>query len=375
MGIRDGFKLLTTADLLAAQQTADVVTASLSPVWNPESLYQYASTTPIVTREASMSVPAVARARNLLCGTAAGMERVLRDKRTGAKIEPMPAVFNQPDRRVAGSVTFAWTIEDLIFYGKSYWRVKSLYAETNRIKEAERIQPERVDVKLNALGTEIIEYRVDGKAVPTQGVGSLVTFWSYNEGLLSVAGRTILSAIELEKTALNYAREPMPQVTLKSNGSILPKERIQALLDAWSASRKNRATAFLNADISFEQLGFDPERLQLNAARQYIALEIARATNVPAYYLSAESLSSNLTYSNTIQERRALIDFSLAPIIHAIEERLSMPDFVPSGQIVKFDLDVFLRADIETRVNTYKTLVEIGAMTPEEVRQQEEFLS
>jgi HK97 family phage portal protein len=373
MGLKDSLKLLTTADLLAAQQTADVV-ASLSPVWNPESLYQYATTTPIVTREQSMSVPSVARARNLLCGTAAGMERVLRDKRTGDRIEPMPAVFNQPDRRVAGSITMAWTIEDLLFYGKAYWRVLSLYAETNRIKEAERIQPERVDVKLNALGTEIVEYRVDGKAVPQRGQGSLVTFWSYNEGLLAVAGRTILSAIELEKTALNYAREPMPQITLKSNGAILPKERIQALLDAWKSSRQNRATAFLNGDISFETLSFDPERLQLNTARQYIALEIARATNVPAYYLSAQN-DGSMTYSNTIQERRALIDFSLAPLIHSVEERLSMPDFTPAGQVVKFDLDVFLRADIETRVKTYETLVGIGAMTPEEVRQQEEFLS
>ena len=372
MGIRDSFKLLTTADLLAAQQTADVM-ASLSPVWNPESLYQYATTTPIVTREASMSVPAVARCRNLICGTAAGMEKVLREKRTGNRIEPQPLIFNQPDRRIAGSVTYAWTIEDLLFYGKAYWRVLSLYAETNRIKEAERIQPERVDVKLNALGTEIVEYRVDGKTVPTMGVGSLVTFWSYNEGLLAVAGRTILSAIELEKTALNYAKEPMPQVTLKSNGSILPKERIQALLDAWKSSRQNRATAFLNADVSFEQLGFDPERLQLNSAREYIAKEISRAANVPAYYLSADS--NTMTYSNTIQERRGLIDFSLAPIIHAIEERLSLPDFCPSGQVVKFDLDAFLRGDIEQRVNTYATLVGIGAMTPEEVRQQEEFLS
>jgi HK97 family phage portal protein len=373
MGIRDSFKLLTTADLLTAQQTADVVTASLSPVWSPESLYNYATTTPIVTREAAMSVPAVARARNLICGTAAGMEKVLRDKRTGNRIEPQPLIFNQPDRRVAGSITYAWLLEDLLFFGKSYLRVKSLYAETNRIKEAERIQPERVDVKLNALGTEIVEYRVDGKTVPTAGVGSLVTFWSYNEGLLAVAGRTILSAIELEKTALNYAREPMPQVTLKSNGSILPKERIQALLDAWKSSRAQRATAFLNADVSFEQLGFDPERLQLNSARQYIALEIARAANVPAYYLSAEE--NTMTYSNTIQERRGLIDFSLAPLIHAVEERLSMPDFCPSGQVVKFDLDTFLRGDIESRVKTYETLVGIGAMTPEEVRRQEEFLS
>ena len=372
MGIRDSFKLLTTADLVAAQQTADVM-ASLAPVQNPESLYAYATTTPIVSREAAMSVPAINRARNLIAGVGAGLERVVRDKITGARIEPQPLVFNQPDRRIAGSVTMAWTFDDLIFYGKSYWQITSLYKDTNRIREAVRIQPERVDVVLNALGTEITAYRVDGKAVPTAGIGSLVTFWGYNEGLLNTAGRTILSAIELEKTALNYAREPIPQLTLKSNGSILPKERIQALLDAWKVSRQNRATAFVNADVSFEQIGLDPERLQLNSARQYIALELSRHMNLPAYYLSADT--NTMTYSNTIQERRALIDFSIAPLIHCIEERLSLPDFVPAGQIVKFDLDAFLRGDIETRVKTYETLVNIGAMTAEEVRQQEEFLS
>lgn len=372
MGIRDSFKLLTTADLIAAKQTADVV-ASLAPVQNPESLYAYATTTPIVSREAAMSVPSIKRARDLICGTAAGMERVLRDKITGARITPPPLIFNQPDRRIAGSVTYAWTLDDLIFYGKAYWQVTALYADTNRIKEAVRIQPERVDVVLNALGTEITAYRVDGKAVPTNGVGSLVTFWSYNEGLLNTAGRTILAAIELEKTALNYAREPMPQLTLKSNGSILPKERIQALLEAWGQSRRSRATAFLNADVSFEPVGFDPDKLQLNSARQYIALELSRAMNIPAYYLSADT--NTMTYSNTIQERRALIDFSIAPLIHVLEERLSLSDFVPQGQLVKFDLDAFLRGDIESRVNTYATLVGIGAMTPEEVRQQEEFLA
>jgi hypothetical protein len=83
---------------------------------------------------------------------------------------------------------------------------------------------------------------------------------------------------------------------------------------------------FLNADVELQALGIDPAKLQLNEARQYVALELARACNLPAYFVSAEA--SSMTYSNSVSERRSLIDFSMKPILTAIEQRLSMPDFI-----------------------------------------------
>ncbi len=47
-----------------------------------------------------------------------------------------------------------------------------------------------------------------------------------------------------------------------------------------------------------------------------------------AEVLGAEVTS--LTYSNAINERKALIDFSLKNILIPIEQRLSQPDFQPS---------------------------------------------
>ena len=68
-----------------------------------------------------------------------------------------------------------------------------------------------------------------------------------------------------------------------------------------------RTTAFLNADVELQALGFDPAKLQLNEARQYLALEISRASGIPASFVSAETTS--MTYSNMTAERKALIDF------------------------------------------------------------------
>jgi phage portal protein BeeE len=119
-------------------------------------------------------------------------------------------------------------------------------------------------------------------------------------------------------------------------------------------------------------LGIDPAKLQLNEARQYVALELARACNLPAYFVSAETTS--MTYSNSVSERRSLVDFSLRPILTAIEQRLSMPDFISSTNEVRFSLDDFLRGNPLERAQVYEILNRIGALSVEEIREEEDLI-
>jgi HK97 family phage portal protein len=283
-----------------------------------------------------------------------------------------PSVINQPDPRVPGSAIYAWLAEDLLFHGVGYGQVLEQYGDTGRVRSWTRIAPDRVTQKLNHLQTEIIGYQVDGSIVPTQGVGSLVVFYGLDEGILNRAGRTIRAAHALEQAAETFAKEPVPLQVLKSNGTNLPAERIAKLLEAWRAARLNKSTAFLNADVELQALGIDPAKLQLNEARQYVALELARACNLPAYFVSAEATS--MTYSNTLSERRGLIDFSLRPILTAIEQRLSMPDFVPSTTEIRFDLDDFLRGNALERAQVYQILNTIGAMSVEQIQEEEDLI-
>jgi phage portal protein BeeE len=120
-------------------------------------------------------------------------------------------------------------------------------------------------------------------------------------------------------------------------------------------------------------LGIDPAKLQLNEARQYVALELARACNLPAYFVSAETTS--MTYSNSVSERRSLIDFSMKPILTAIEQRLSMPDFISSTtSTIRFSLDEFLRTDALQRAQVYEILNRIGAMSVEQIQEEEDLI-
>jgi HK97 family phage portal protein len=161
-------------------------------------------------------------------------------------------------------------------------------------------------------------------------------------------------------------------MVLKSNGTNLTPERITKLLESWKVARNTRATAFLNADVELNALGFDPQKLQLNEARQYLATEIARAVGIPASFLSAETTS--MTYSTTVMERKALIDFSLRNILTPIEQRLSAADFVPNGVEVRFDIDDFLRGSALERAQVYEILNRIGAMSVEQIQEEEDLI-
>jgi HK97 family phage portal protein len=237
-----------------------------------------------------------------------------------------------------------------------------------------RVAPNRVGVFLNDKGTQIEYYTVDGMQVPYTGLGSLVVFYGNDEGLLNRAGRTIRAGAELERAAAMYAREPVPSMVLKSNGTALPADRIAKLLDAWGAARRNRGTAFLNADITMETVGFTPEQIGLNAAREIIATELARAVGIPAYFIDAPT-GSSMTYANASTARQTLLDFSLLPLMNSLSSRLSMPDFTPSTQRVEFDLKAYLRGSEKERAEIYKILFDIGAITTDEIRQMEDMIS
>ena len=368
--IRDFFFPQVTAQ--TPQKTSDV-TAALTPVQISDSVYNILGGATNTTRQLAMSVPSIARARNIICGTTGSLPLEQYNKLTGEHVDPL-RVINQPDPRVPGSLIYTWLAEDIWLYGVGYGQVLDMYSVTDggKVRAWTRVSPDRVTVDTNFRNTMIESYKVDGMDVPVSGIGSIIRFDGYDEGFLHRAGKTVSAAVYLENAAVNYAKEPNPSMVLKSNGTNLTAERVSSLLTAWRTARQTRSTAFLNADVDLKEFGYDPKSLQLAEARQYVALELARAAGIPAYFLSAETTS--MTYSNSISERRSLVDFSLRPLLTAIEKRLSMPDFVPTTTEVRFDLDDFLRGNPLERAQVYEILNRIGAMSVEQIQREEDLI-
>lgn len=361
-------------NLLGIQPVEDVnkVDASVAP-YNYQGYaqpYDYFGLTNI-TRADAMKVSSVARARNIICGTIGSLPLEVRRESNNSKV-PTPPFIRQPDPRMTGQSVYTFLAEDILFTGNGYLQILELGAD-NRPLSAQWISASRVTKNLDNAGINVTSYSVDGIRIPNDGLGSLIAFTGYDEGLLNRAGITIQTALALEKAVKRFADEPTPNVVLKSNLP-MPAERVTALLNSWKEARNQRGTAFVNDTIDFQSIGFSPEQLTLNQARQYMASEIARACNLPEWYLGANA-GGSMTYSNTIQERRALVDFSLKPLMTCITSRLSDIDITPRGSYVKFSLEEFYAPSAIERADIFTKLIPLGVMSIEQAQEMEDLIS
>jgi HK97 family phage portal protein len=324
-----------------------------------------------IDRNFALQVASVARCRNLIAGVIASIDLALYKKSTGEKLGS-PVWLEQPDIRQPRSLTISATVDSLIFYGVSYWRVTSLYADDGRPSGFEWVANNRVTYTTNQYGTEIKDYFVDGDLVPMAGIGSLVTFQSLLPGVLQSASTTIRAAYDVQKAAAVSAATPMATTVLKNNGADLPEAQIQGILAGWKAARQNRSTAYLTSTLSVENIGFSPKDMGYVDFSQYLATEIARSMNVPAYYISAD-MNNSMTYQNILDGRKEFVAYSLQPYISAIEDRLSMNDITNSQNEVRFAVDdTFLRADAKDRLDIIEKMLNLDLIDVNQARSMEQ---
>jgi len=323
-----------------------------------------------VGREEAMSVPSVARCRNLLAGTIASFPLELYKKSTGEKLGK-PLWLEQPSAHQPRSTTIAWTVDSLLFYGVAYWQVTELYADDGRPSRFQWIAPGRVSFDSDPISQYITQYYVDGKAVPMSGLLSLITFTGLDEGVLQRGARTLRSAIDLETAARVATATPMPSGVLKNNGADLSQEEVQAILAAWKSAREKRSTAYLTSTLEYQPTAFSPRDMMFVDAIQQMSTQVARMMNVPAYYISADQ-NTSMTYANVQDERRQFVSLSLAPYVHAIQDRLSMDDVSARGNIVKFDVEnAFLAVDSLERLAVIEKMLALGLITVEDAMEME----
>lgn len=342
------------------------LTAAESIVVAPQQTY-WASDAGLAycTRNEAMQVPAVARARNIIAGTIASLPVWGFNDITGERLYGRQ-LLKQADPSVPQAVTIAWTVEDLLFHGVAYWQVLETDPETGRPVRARRIDPQRVNYNTSDSSGIVDAFFVDGNFVPMEGVGSLKMFNGLDDGILARAGRTIRTALNLERAAARIADEPVPTMVLKNGGVDLPPEQVSGLLAAWKAARQSRTTAYLNNAIDVQTFGYDPQSLQLVESRQHTATEVARLVGLPAWYLNADV--QGMTYSNVTSERRSLVDFSLRPILSVLEGRLSMDDMTARGTTVRFVLDDYLRGNPMEQLDVVTRMIDYNLIDTNEAR-------
>jgi hypothetical protein len=324
-----------------------------------------------ISRNEAMSVPAVARCRNLLTGVISSMSLETELKATDEKVPNLPWL-NQISKSAPNTVVLSWIVDALLFYGTAYLEVTEVYQDDNRPARFEYVSNNRVIAQLNHNSTFVEEYWVDSKARPMSGLGSLITIQLGGEGILANGARVLRAAVDLEKASSVAAATPIPSGIIKNNGADLPPAEIAGLMAAWKRSRAERSTAYLTSTLEYQPTSFSPKDMMMVESQQYMATQIARLCNIPAYYISADQ-NNSMVYANLQDERRQFVSLSLQPYISAIEQRFSMDDLTPNTQYVSFDMDSgFLRANPLERLNVIEKMLNLGLITVEQAQAMEE---
>jgi HK97 family phage portal protein len=348
-----------------------VIEAQAAPQLMSDGFYGYNNYYPTaVSRNMALSVPAIKRCRDLICGTVASIPLEYYKKSTGEHVAS-PRWVEQPSKSQPRFETLYFTLDSLLMFGTAYWRITDTYQEDNRMANAEWIGNGRVSFETDPLSHYVTQYYVDGIPVPMSGLGSLITFQK-DEGILAVGARTIQAAVDVQKAAAIAAATPMATTILKNSGADLPPNEVSGLLSAWKAARRNGSTAYLTSTLEAQNLGFSPKEMLYNEAIQNLATECARLCSVDPYYVSA-SQNTTMTYANVQDERKQMVAFTLQPYVSAIESRLSMDDVSTAGHYVKFALDdSFLRTEPMERLLVLEKMLSLGLITTEQAMEMED---
>jgi len=316
--------------------------------------YKYGYT----SRETLMSIPAFRRAATLIAGVTGNLPyHAYTDDNTRIS----NAFLEQPERDLGytKSVTFTRLALDLLFEGSGLLLIRSRYSD-GYPRSAEYIPFNEWQQDSE---TKVITY--DGEKQNDVDVLKFDVPWP---GLSHDALPTLNMFNKIRHITFKYFDNPQArEYFTPTEGQDPEDEEINDFLYSWEQARQAGVSAFLPVGVALNQLTqMSPEELTLSAANEFAISEVSRMTGVDPSWLAINV--STRTYSNILDERRNFIDFTAAPYVHAIEERLSLGDITPSTQYVRASMDAFLRTSTIERYQAHEIGLRNKFLTVDEVR-------
>ena len=306
--------------------------------------YQYTEGT---ARQRAMSLATVSRSRDLLASVISCMPLQMYgemfDNVTGEmeQIDLAPRSWlRQPDPGVTYNFLMAWTLDDLLFYGRAFWAIT---ARTQDGFPSAFTRLPAGSITTNDQSGPVFfgpsnEIYFAGQQLPTADV---VQFLSPIQGIIYSSAQTIATALKVEESRYNMARTSLPSGILKqTGGEPLSATELADIGAAFNQARLSSQTAVLNEFLTYEPSNATPDKMLMIESAQYSALDLARLCGVPPYLVGVAT--GSYAYTSSEQSRADLYIFGVKPYADCIASTLSMNNVLPRGTYVKFDTDDYL---------------------------------
>lgn len=344
MGIRDWFGIRNPA-----QRAQDAQRTVASP-WAGSPSGQlvidelFGLNLPQMTRTGAMTVPAVAKARRMVCDTLA--RQPLKAYKDGVAFPVQPTWLARSEGTLSPRMRAVWVLDDLFFYG---WSLLALIrGAEGQVLDATRIAPDSwratsTGIEIRNPETEVWEPVTDESSVCLIAGGM--------EGLLTVANRTIRAAVDLEQSWHARAKNPVPVVELRYTGdATLEPEEQEDVRKVYLKARHDPEGVVMTMPADWELHTHGDQALELFVqGRNAATLDIARFANMPGSMLDGSQVNgSSIDYENAGIGRNEFLDYTLRSWALPLEERLSQDDMTPRGTTIAFDLSGLRTQDTGT---------------------------
>lgn len=188
---------------------------------------------------------------------------------------------------------------------------------------------------------------------------------------LRYAARAIGIASAAEETAESFYEGGANVSGIIKVNAPLDEEQALQIKNSWTSSFGKNGTpqgiAVMEGSMSFEKVSISPEESQLLETRAFDVVNLCR------FYGVSPVLVGDLSHSSYSTSEAQSLDFlvrTLAPILRKIECELNHKLLEQFNMVCEFNTNPLLRADKQAQAQYFSTMLNIAAMTPNEVRQE-----
>jgi len=309
-------------------------------------LTSFVSWTNGTRRARSMTLPVIARGRDLICNTIAGIKlEMYREMWNGEEMEEVPLAprswLSRIDQSVPNQFIISYTVDDLIFEGRAFWLVESRTADAypssfTRLPAA----------MVQTLDQQGEVYFGPSKQLVFNGVQldprDVIQFISPMQSLNSTGARAVEIALRVEESRLRASQSVLPSGYLKqTGGEPLSAQELSDLAAQFNLARTSgNNTAALNEFLEYVPTTATPDKMLMIESADYSARDLGRILGVPSYLLSV-SIGA-YSYQSSQQSRIDLWTYACKALADCITETLSSDNVLPRGTYVCFDTEKFL---------------------------------
>ncbi len=270
--------------------------------------------------------------------------------------------------------------QDILLKGNHYTQIVR-----NNMGEIIGLYPliaDNMDIKLRQNGKRVFIYKtankeyalLDNEVLHLKGLPDNTGLKGLNP--IEYNRKSIELSMTTEQFGINFFKNGANGSGVLSHPKALSDEAFERLRKefekAYQGLTNSGKPLILEDGMKYERLSLSNEDSQFLDTRRFQKSEIAALFKVPLYMLGD---MSKTTFNNMEQMSINFVQNTLLP--HAVNFELAAYSYLlnekeQDNYYIKFNLNSLMRGDFKTRTEGYKTMVNMGAMTPNEVRELEE---